>query len=119
MFSYDKDIYKKIMRPLGLCYFVNSNVKKDIKSFVPRNQEEYWKFLYPQTILDIMSVTRPETYSTISSGKFDNGYIPISTMDNLKIALKGDNPYLKDIYNHLRDIVKQSVAIDIMLHNDN
>lgn len=118
MFSYDKDIYKKIMRPLGLCYSVNSNEKKNIKSFVPRNQEEYWRFLYPQTILDIMSVTRPETYSTISSGKFDNRYIPISTVDNLKIALKGDNPYLKDIYNHLRDIVKQSVAIDIMQHND-
>lgn len=117
MFSYDKDIYKKIMRPLGLCYYINSSAKKNIKSFVPKNQEEYWAFLYPSTILDIMSVTRSETLSTISSGKFDNKYIPISTMDNLKIALKGDNPYLSDIYNHLRDILNQSVAIEIMRHN--
>lgn len=37
MFSYDKDIYKRIMKPAGLQYIVDSDMEKELKKHSPKN----------------------------------------------------------------------------------
>ena len=56
MLSFDKDIYKKIMRPAGAIYFVNSEKLHELKKYTPRNQPEYYAFLYPRGIEDEITI---------------------------------------------------------------
>lgn len=116
MFSYDKDIYKRIMKPAGLQYLVDSDTEKELKKHSPKNQEEYWNFLYPQEIVALMGISRPEAFSSISKGNFDKQYVSISTIDNLKLSLKGKNSYLKAIYDHLCRILEDCASIDTMIY---
>lgn len=116
MFSYDKDIYKKLMQPVGLQYLVNSDSKKELKKYSPKNQKEYWTFLYPQEIVTLAGLSRPEAFSSISKGKFDKQYVPISYIDNLKLSLKGKNHYLKAIYDHLCRIIDDCAVIDTLIY---
>jgi len=116
MFSYDKDIYKRIMKPAGLQYLVDSDTEKELKKHSPKNQEEYWNFLYPQEIVALMGISRPEAFSSISKGNFDKQYVSISSIDNLKLSLKGKNSYLKAIYDHLCRILDDCASIDTMIY---
>ncbi len=106
------------MKPSGLLYFVNSDQKRELKAYSPKNQEEYWNFLYPKEIVDIMGVSRPEAFSSISKGKFDKQYVPISSIENLKLSLKGKNSYLKDIHDHLCQIVEDCASINTLIYDE-
>lgn len=116
MFSYDKDIYKRIMKPAGLQYLVDSDTEKELKKHSPKNQEEYWNFLYPQEIVALMGISRPEAFSSISKGNFDKQYVSISSIYNLKLSLKGKNSYFKAIYDHLCRILEDCASIDTMIY---
>ena len=85
MLTYDKGIFKRIMKPAGLQFFVNSDYKKELNKCVPKKQEDYWKFLYPNEIVDLMGISSTGAFSRISNGDFDKKHVSLTTMDNLKL----------------------------------
>lgn len=117
MFTYGKGIYKRIMKPAGLKYIVDSDKETELSKCSPRNQIEYWRFIYPKEIINLMKISTPEALSTINTGQFSNNYLSNAQMQEIRIALKGGSSYLKDIYDHLDGIIERCASIETILYS--
>lgn len=72
MLSY-VDIFNEIMKPIGMKYHIDIEVTKNIEACVPKNQFNYWHFLYPREVSDIFSFSlSPDKTDIFSSVKISH-----------------------------------------------
>ena len=119
MFTFNRDIYKKIMCPSGTIYLVNTNKSRTIKECFPNSVRDSWEFLYPEEIKVIMPIgEKKDCLSTMNSGKFDPGKYLNYIFDNLRIGLKGNAPLYNKIYQHLFNIIDDSALMQIIIREE-
>lgn len=114
MLTYNKDIYKRIMEPLGIKYFICED--GDYYT-VPSNRQKVWQFLFPKQIRDRVALNE-SSFSAINMGKSDKKNCTDSARNRLKqVLLYSNSEYYKYMSNHLNNIMEDNIIVEMWLAN--
>ena len=114
MLTYNKDIYKRIMEPLGIKYFICED--GDYYT-VPSNRQKVWQFLFPKQIRDRVALNE-SSFSAINMGKSDKKNCTDSARNSLKqVLLYSNSEYYKYMSNHLNNIMEDNIIVEMWLAN--
>jgi len=112
MLTYNKDIYKRILEPSGIKYFISGEGEY---YNIPSNRQMVWEFLFPKQIRDRISLN-DSSFSAINQGKSDKKNSTDAARDRFKqVLLYSNSEYYKYMYEHLNDIVESNVAVEMWL----
>lgn len=116
MLTYNKDIYKKILEPLGIKYFIGEN-SKYFK--VPTNRQMVWELLFPRIIRDRIALNE-SSFSALNLGKSDKKNSTDAARDRFKqVLLYSNSEYYRYMSEHLNSIIEKGVAVEMWLAEHN
>lgn len=116
MLSY-VDIFNEIMKPIGMKYHIDIEVTKNIEACVPKNQFNYWHFLYPREVSDIFSFSlspdKTDIFSSVKNKSFDR--VSYSEKKLFRDSIIEGKCILKTIYDHLNDVLDDCAAVETLI----
>ena len=112
MLTYNKDIYKKILEPLGIKYLISENSEY---YKVPSNRQMVWEFLFPKKIRDRIALNE-SSFSALNMGKGDKKNSTDAARDRFKqVLLYSNSEYYGYMSEHLNYILENGVAVEMWL----
>lgn len=112
MLTYNKDIFKRILEPSGIKYFISGDREY---YHIPSNRQMVWEFLFPKQIRDRLSLNK-SSFSAINLGKSDKKNSTDAARDRFKqVLLYSNSEYYKCMYEHLHNIVESNAAVEMWL----
>lgn len=112
MLTYNKDVYKKILEPLGIKYFISENSEY---YKVPSNRQMVWEFLFPKKIRDRIALNE-SSFSAINMGKSDKKNCTDAARDRFKqVLLYSNSEYYGYMSEHLNSILENGIAVEMWL----
>ncbi|MCR4739483.1 MAG: hypothetical protein K5886_04390 [Lachnospiraceae bacterium] len=111
MLTYNTGIYKKILEPLNIRYYVPLERSGNRLYIKPTSRESVWEFLFPAYIRNSMSLSR-SSFSAMNQGKSDIKNSTDAARERMKKVLLTDGDrYFSAMGEHLRSVIRENAAI--------
>lgn len=113
MLTYNEGIYKQILAPIGVVYYLSKEVNYYIK---PSTRQTCWEFLFPEDLRNQIGLT-DGMYSAINQGESDRKNSTDGARERIKKVLSLENcPYYSDLEEHLKEMFRDNAAISLYLN---
>ena len=111
MLTYNKGIYKKILDPLGVRYYIASESAGRNYFSEPSSREMVWEMLFSGGLRDRISLNK-SSFTAMNQGKADKKNSTDAARERLKKALSVEgNDFYEEMDNHLRELLYDNAAI--------
>ena len=114
--TYNKDIYKRILEPADVKYFIGNEIQYYKK---PTNRKMVWEFLFPKQIRERISLN-DSSFSALNQGKSDKKNSTDAARERFKQVLVYSNSEYHDyMANHLVKMIDTNAKIAVWLDKHN